>query len=79
MRIDGFSPNTLTYVSILKACAIVRFLEVGEVTASDIRNKGLLQKDMLVDTTLIDMYAKFVELQKAQKVFDELPVTTIVS
>ena len=79
MKIDGFSPNALTYVSILKACAIVRSLEIGEGIASDIRKKGLLQKDMSVGTALVDMYAKFGELEKAQKVFDELPVTTIVS
>jgi pentatricopeptide repeat protein len=79
MRSDGVSPNALTYASILKACSIVRSLEIGERIHAEITKESALRKDLSVGTALVDMYAKFGELEKAKAAFEELPVKTVVS
>ena len=79
MQRDQIQPNAVTYASVLKACGIIRSLEIGEGIAVEVRKQGLLEKDVVLGTSLVDMYAKCGDLDKAREVFEQLPVRNIVS
>ena len=79
MADEGVSPDALTYVSTLKACASIGSLDVGEELHAKVSEQGILKKNIVVATALIDMYAKCGALQRAWKVFDGLPQRDIVS
>ena len=76
---EGLEPDLVTFSCILNACASIRAIEKGKQIHNEIARKGLLGKDTELGTALVDMYAKCGALAKAQQVFDELPVHTVVS
>ena len=65
-------PCGYTFVALLKACTTLQEIEKGSQIHADIARFGLFQVDIFISTTLIDMYAKFGFLGKAQDVFDSL-------
>ena len=75
----GVCPNTITYIFVLKACGVVRSLEIGEFVDVEIRKQGLLEKDIVLGTALVDMYCKCGALERAQNVFEQLTEKTIVT
>ena len=72
-------PNGVTFVCTLKACGMVGCIDIGEAIDVEVRKQGLLQKDIMVGTALVDMYCKCGALEKAREVFGLLPVHDIVS
>ena len=72
-------PNTITYICILKACDIVGSLKIGEEIDAEVRNQGLLQKDVILGSAFIDMYSKCGALKKAREIFEHLPVQNAVT
>lgn len=68
---EGLSPNAVTYLCILKACSSIRAVDKGESIHAELGRQGLLGKDVVLDTALVDMYAKCGALSKAQAVFDK--------
>eukprot|EP00250_Pteridium_aquilinum_P007947 c17548_g2_i1 orf=463-954(+) len=59
MQIDGsLQPDSHTFVALLKACATLRDLESGHRIYLDIAGKGLLESNLFIASTLVDMYAK---------------------
>ena len=79
MQNEGICPDAVTYICILKACSIVGSLEIGEDIDAEVRKQGLLQKDIALGNTLLDMYAKCGALEKAQELFDEVLVRDVSS
>ncbi|MCO5551484.1 hypothetical protein L7F22_004988 [Adiantum nelumboides] len=71
-------PSAYTYMALLKACNQLQDVERGkEVHAEIMQNAG--ERDIYVDNSLIDMYAKCGFLPKAREVFDQLHVRDVVS
>ena len=79
MHDKGILPDVVTYVCILKASSIIRSIEVGEDIDAQVRKQGLLQKNIVLGTALLDMYSKCGKLDKAREVFEQLPVRDVVS
>ena len=80
IRDDGFTPNAVTFLCVLKACGSTGLLEAGQqihqmVTAQ----RGLLRKNVKLGNALVDMYAKCGMIHKAQEVFHDLPVHDVIS
>eukprot|EP00250_Pteridium_aquilinum_P017749 c23767_g2_i2 orf=883-2640(+) len=75
---EGQRPDKVTFLAILKACGSEAAIGEGRFIHDEIIRRGL-QSDVLVGSTLLDMYAKSGSLEEAQKVFDALPHPTIVS
>lgn len=78
MQVEGIDPDRVTYLSTLKACAIMGSLDQGKAIHEHISNGGL-EVDVVIGSTLIDMYTKCGSMEEAHKVFDNLPNRNVVS
>lgn len=76
---EAFEPDAITYACVLKACGSIGAARRGQEIHDQVARCGLVKKDIHVGTALLDMYAKFGDLEKAQEVFDELAVPNLVS
>ncbi|KAH7276434.1 hypothetical protein KP509_39G007300 [Ceratopteris richardii] len=56
----------------LKACASMRDVNKGQEIYAEIARKGFFEKNVLVGSALVHMYAKCGHLNKAKEIFDEL-------
>jgi pentatricopeptide repeat protein len=79
MQQEGFSPNSVTFLCILKACACIGAINKGKQIHKEIVRQGLLGKDAFLGNTLVDMYAKCGAFAKAVEVFTKLPIRNVVS
>ena len=79
MKAEGISLDAASFVCILRACGMSGSITKGEEVHAEIDRHGLLDANLLVGSTLIDMYAKCGLLAKAQEVFDRLPIRNVVS
>ncbi|KAI5074936.1 hypothetical protein GOP47_0010897 [Adiantum capillus-veneris] len=78
MQECGVEPNKPIFLSSLKACGSAQALSGGRILHSMIV-KSILDIDVLIGSSLVDMYAKCGSLHEAQKVFDSLPKQTVVT
>ncbi|KAJ7525159.1 hypothetical protein O6H91_17G039400 [Diphasiastrum complanatum] len=78
MKNLGIKPNHVTFVSILKACITTGDLVQGRLVHSQIIDCGL-DSNVLVGSTLIDMYAKCGAVEEASKVFKNLQTKNVVT
>ena len=79
MQIEGFSPNMVTFTCILKACGSIESDDNGQEIHSEIVKQGLLGKDTVVGTALIDMYTSCGLLPEAEDVFHKMSIQDVVS
>ncbi|KAI5067676.1 hypothetical protein GOP47_0018204 [Adiantum capillus-veneris] len=77
MQKQGFLPNEVTLICILKACATLRALVKGEEVHTDICQKGYCNP--LLESTLVDMYAKCGSHLEAYAVLKKLSVQDVVA
>ncbi|KAJ7560407.1 hypothetical protein O6H91_04G128300 [Diphasiastrum complanatum] len=78
MKEEGVQPNNVTYVVLLKACASISALEEGKQLHMDIIKSGF-ESDVIVGSTLVDMYAKCKLLKHAHQVFINMHQRDLVS
>jgi pentatricopeptide repeat protein len=78
-RGEAVSPNSVTFLCILKVCSIIGDVDKGKQIHREIVKWSLLEKDSALSNALVDMYAKCGELEKAQEVFEELLLRDIAS
>ena len=75
MQANGIYPDAITYACSLKACGSIGAIDKGRKIHSEIDRNGLLSKQNLtIGCALINMYSKCGFLEKAQQVFDTLPI-----
>ncbi|KAI5070710.1 hypothetical protein GOP47_0015053 [Adiantum capillus-veneris] len=79
MKLEGILPNAVTYVCILKACAVIRNIKKGKQIHDEISKQGLLEKNLVLGGALVEMYVKCGSLPQAQKVMKKLPRRDVVS
>ncbi|KAI5069870.1 hypothetical protein GOP47_0016171 [Adiantum capillus-veneris] len=79
LQAEGLFPNSVTFICILKACGSIGAIQKGEEIHAEVCKQGLLENDSMLQTALVDMYAKCGALGKAQEVFDTLPTRTVVT
>ncbi|KAL4555608.1 hypothetical protein LXL04_038232 [Taraxacum kok-saghyz] len=70
MVIEGFEPNDVTVLSVLRACADTGALNVGMKLNEFLNRKGGVLKKNIV-TALIDMYSKCGSIDNATRIFNE--------
>ena len=79
MRVENAEPDIVTFISCLNACSSIQNLSKGEEIYAEIEKQGWLEKDIVIGNTLVNMYAKCGQLDKALNIFDELQVRDVVS
>ena len=78
MHADRVVPNSYTLVAILKACILLRDLQRGQEIHAYIVGIGV-ETEIIVGSTLIDMYSKVFSLLEAHNVCDKLPNKNVVA
>ncbi|KAH7422876.1 hypothetical protein KP509_12G030100 [Ceratopteris richardii] len=79
MRSRGFSADGVTFSCILKSCGSLGDLERGQALHTEIVGNPQFERDVLVGTALVDMYAKCGALGNAQEVFDGLTERNVIT
>ncbi|KAI5084860.1 hypothetical protein GOP47_0001029 [Adiantum capillus-veneris] len=79
MQREGILPNVVTYICILKACAVIGAVDKGKQIHYEILKQHLLDKNIVLGTALVDMYAKCGALTQAQNVLEKLTSRDVVS
>ncbi|KAI5081296.1 hypothetical protein GOP47_0004479 [Adiantum capillus-veneris] len=62
----------LALVALLKTCARQKDVCKGTILHADVLRRGLLEQNVFIGSTLVDMYSKCGALAKAQQAFDDL-------
>lgn len=75
---QGFKPCKYIFLSALKAIGKLKHLPEGRIAHTQVLQSGL-ESDVVVASTLIDMYAKCGSLEEACKVFDISANVNVVS
>ncbi|KAF5946031.1 hypothetical protein HYC85_016259 [Camellia sinensis] len=78
MRGCGNRPTPVTMVSLMKACEGIGNLQLGKCIHGCVLGLGM-GKDTLVLTSLLDMYSKMGHTQIAYRVFERMPMKSLVS
>ncbi|XP_050212518.1 pentatricopeptide repeat-containing protein At2g33760-like [Mercurialis annua] len=78
MREEGFKPDSATFVSVLSACAQLGAFSVGCWVHNYIAEYGL-DLNVVLGTSLINMYTRCGYVRKAREVFDAMNETNVVS
>lgn len=72
MRASGVSPDKITVIGVLSACASIGALDLGKSIDECALQSGM-RNDIYVATALIDMYAKCGDVDRAFQVFESMP------
>lgn len=78
MRDAGILPDSATMVSLLSACAQVGALSLGQWVENYVMENGL-ELNVVLGTSLINMYARCGHVRKAREVFDILPEHNVIA
>lgn len=78
MQEQGVQPNSYTLVSLLKACGNITHLEEGKRIHDAAVEYGFMS-DLVVSTSVVDMYARCGSVLDAQNVFNSLSDRDVIS
>lgn len=78
MQQEGFSADAVTYVIMLKACISIAALDWGKQAHANLI-KSSLEFNLIVRSSLVDMYAKCGSIENARKVFDSTKERDVVA
>eukprot|EP01018_Ginkgo_biloba_P022310 Gb_32475 [translate_table: standard] len=78
MQLEDMTPNLVTVVSVLPACAQLAALQEG-MRIHDFITRSGFGSDVSVGNALIDMYAKCGSIVIARQMFDKMSKRTVVS
>ncbi|KAI5068818.1 hypothetical protein GOP47_0017163 [Adiantum capillus-veneris] len=78
MRREGITPDAVTFVCSLKACGCIGATDKVHILHAELVKQGL-EGELLLGSTLVDVYAKCGLLEDAQGVFNKLEHTDMVA
>ncbi|KAJ7551491.1 hypothetical protein O6H91_06G017400 [Diphasiastrum complanatum] len=78
MKQEDVQPDSVTYVTLLNACASIAALEQGKQVHSHIIKSGF-EPDVIMASALVDMYAKCGSVEHARQVFNKMTERDVVS
>ncbi|KAI5058928.1 hypothetical protein GOP47_0025247 [Adiantum capillus-veneris] len=77
MQLANIKPSMVVFSSVLKSCGSIQALQQGRLIHEQIRSSGFLL-DVVVGSSLVDMYAKCGSIKEARSVFDEMKIRDLV-
>ncbi|KAF5182170.1 Pentatricopeptide repeat-containing protein [Thalictrum thalictroides] len=75
---DQVLPNSFTFTTVINACSFLADVETGRKIHAHVEILGL-KSDLVICTSLIDMYGKCNDVVEAWKVFDTMVYRNVVS
>ncbi|KAH7429775.1 hypothetical protein KP509_09G065700 [Ceratopteris richardii] len=75
----GISPNDVTFICILKACANIGAINVGQEVHGEVAKRGMLSENIVMNNTLVAAYAKCGMFDEAEEVFNDLVFQDLVT
>lgn len=78
MQNTELQPDTYSFPSVINACAGLQNFKMGKIVHGRILEMGF-GSDLYICNALIDMYARFDDLPRAQLLFEDMPHRDIVS
>ncbi|KAJ8573182.1 hypothetical protein K7X08_009693 [Anisodus acutangulus] len=78
MRLEGVEGDEFTFASLLNSCATLGLYDSGR-QIQGLVVKVCLNKDVVVESALVDMYAKNEHINDARKAFDVMSFRNVVS
>ncbi|KAJ6720829.1 PENTATRICOPEPTIDE REPEAT-CONTAINING PROTEIN MITOCHONDRIAL [Salix viminalis] len=79
MRMGSVLPDSVTFVSVLSACASLNALQVGSSFHAYTVKSGLLSSNIYVGTALLTFYAKCGDAESARIIFDGMDQKSTVT
>lgn len=79
MRLNSFSPDAVTIVSVLSSCASLGCLHMGSSLHACSVKEGFELSNVYIGTSLINFYAKCGDPISARKIFDEMEEKTAIT
>ncbi|PQQ14466.1 pentatricopeptide repeat-containing protein [Prunus yedoensis var. nudiflora] len=76
-QVLGMKPDRFSTIGALNACAIECFLQTGKEIHCQVL-KCMLELDIMVQTSLIDMYHKCGRVDYSERLFDEISTKNVV-
>ncbi|KAH7366094.1 hypothetical protein KP509_18G063300 [Ceratopteris richardii] len=78
MKLEGVSPNAVTFIHCIKACGIIKNIDKGIEIHAEVLRIDLMKNDLHIGTTLIDMYTKCGDFDMAVEVFEGLRFKDVI-
>ncbi|XP_058112386.1 pentatricopeptide repeat-containing protein At3g12770-like [Magnolia sinica] len=78
MRGCGVRPSPITLAALIQACSGIGRLELGKCIHGLLNGLGM-RNDILVLTSLVDMYCKIGDVESSRLVFERMPTRNLVS
>ncbi|KAG9443737.1 hypothetical protein H6P81_015077 [Aristolochia fimbriata] len=78
MPVDEIMPNEFTFATAVNACSVLAHVEAGRQVHALVQTFGL-GRNLVITSSLVDMYGKSNETNDARRVFDEMPDRNIIS
>ncbi|EFJ22583.1 hypothetical protein SELMODRAFT_104848 [Selaginella moellendorffii] len=78
MEAEDVTPNKVTFVTVLYACAKLKALEEGRAIHARVSEAGLAS-EVIVGTALVNLYAKCGWLDEAREIFDSMRREDVIS
>jgi pentatricopeptide repeat protein len=79
LKQEHLAPNAVTFSCILKACASIGAIDKGRQIHDEIASNDMMKNDVVLGSSLVDMYARCGMPARAHDVLFELPVRNIAS
>ncbi|CAH9082674.1 unnamed protein product [Cuscuta epithymum] len=79
MMHHGFEPDEMTLASSVSACASLALLREGREIHGRVMKFHKFRDDLIITNALVDFYAKCGKINEARKIFDKMPVRSVVS
>jgi pentatricopeptide repeat protein len=76
---NGLCPDGVTFICLLKVCGSQGLIDMGKEIHASASRQGLLEKDAVLCTALLDMYARCGKFKEAQDVFNKLLIPNTLS
>ena len=75
----GLEPDSFTMVRVINACAQLGDSQAGEEIHRYLENNKSFLSNVFVATSLVDMYVKCGDMQRAREIFDGMPERDVVT
>ncbi|KAJ4828839.1 hypothetical protein Tsubulata_010496 [Turnera subulata] len=79
MQMEGVKGDGVVFLGLVQACAMVGDLKFGGSVHGYMTRRGMAVDDVVLESSILDMYAKNGKLELASRVFKKMSIKNVVS